>query len=233
MGFLNIFQSGPQKKPPYKKDHRQPECPYCKTALLKTPAKKSKCPQCGQFMFVRTRPNDNVRAVVTEDEAEKIDEEWSIVGGTHDSYIADKNLYSDQREALLKRFGSVPSDSDVKWSVLNKQATNAMQKNDFQELSGIYFEMALHLYKTGREFKKMLEQSKKMYLINQKNSNIVTGVEVFSDHCCDECKKLNKWKFTVADALEKMPLPVLSCTNQLSKKAQTGWCTCQYLPVIE
>lgn len=41
-------------------------------------------------MFVRTRPKDNARVVVTKEEADRIEEEWAIVHGTHDIYIANK-----------------------------------------------------------------------------------------------------------------------------------------------
>jgi len=59
-------------------DLRKPECPYCLNALKKIPGAKTKCSQCGQFMYVRTRPEDNARVVVTEAEAHRIEERWKI-----------------------------------------------------------------------------------------------------------------------------------------------------------
>ena len=44
-------------------------------------------------MFVRTRPKDNARVVVTKVEADKIDEEWTIVAGTHDIFVAEKEIF--------------------------------------------------------------------------------------------------------------------------------------------
>jgi len=41
-------------------------------------------------MFVRTRPKVNACVVVTKEEADRIEEEWAIVNGTHDVYIASK-----------------------------------------------------------------------------------------------------------------------------------------------
>lgn len=34
-----------------------PICPYCISNLEKMPARKTKCPICGEFIFVRTRPS--------------------------------------------------------------------------------------------------------------------------------------------------------------------------------
>jgi hypothetical protein len=63
-------------------DLRKPKCPYCQNALKKIPGAKTKCSQCGQFMYVRTRPEDGARVVVTEAEAHRINEAWEskIIG---------------------------------------------------------------------------------------------------------------------------------------------------------
>lgn len=57
-------------------DQRRAECPYCQKPLRKVPGAKTKCPHCGEFMFVRTRPQDGARVVVTTDEARRIEEDW-------------------------------------------------------------------------------------------------------------------------------------------------------------
>jgi len=62
------------------KDARKAECPNCLKTLSKIPGAKTKCPFCAKYIFVRTRP-DNVRVVVTHEEASKIDNEWSIING--------------------------------------------------------------------------------------------------------------------------------------------------------
>lgn len=49
-------------------------------------------------MFVRTRPKDNARIVITESEADKIDEEWFIVNDTYDSFVAEKENYAKEKE---------------------------------------------------------------------------------------------------------------------------------------
>ena len=56
-------------------DSRVPECPNCKGVLKKAPGSKTKCPLCGLYMFVRTNPHTRERVVVTEAQAEEIDDE--------------------------------------------------------------------------------------------------------------------------------------------------------------
>lgn len=143
MGFFNFFKSSSNTDNEYKiKDERMAECPYCHKALDKIPAKKTKCPHCGEFIFVRTRPKDNARVVVTKTEADKIEEDWTIVSGTHDSFIAEKEKNEKERETLRKRFGKEPSENDVRWGVFNKELIEHAQNSDWGLYRNTRFQMA-------------------------------------------------------------------------------------------
>ena len=72
-------------------------------------------------MYVRTRPKDNVRAVVTKEEADRIEEDWAIVSGTHEAFVAAKETRAREKERLRKRFGGrEPSEDDINWSLANE-----------------------------------------------------------------------------------------------------------------
>lgn len=51
-------------------------CPNCHQELIKRPGRKTKCPHCGTFIYVRTRPLDRKRVLVTADEARRLQAEW-------------------------------------------------------------------------------------------------------------------------------------------------------------
>ncbi len=145
MGILNIFRSKPNTDNQQRKtkDERKAECPNCHKALSKIPGAKTKCPHCGEFMLVRTRPKDNARVVVTKAEADKIDEEWTIVAGTHDIFVAEKEKFSKEKEILRKRFGGKePSDNDVRWGLLNKQLIEHAKNGDWGLYRNARFQMA-------------------------------------------------------------------------------------------
>ncbi len=145
MGILDLFRSQPKtnKQQREQKDERKAECPNCHKALSKLPGAKTKCPHCGEFMFVRTRPKDNARVVVTKAEADKIDEEWSIVAGTHDIFIAEKEEFAKEKEILRRRFGGKePSDNDVRWGLLNKQLIEHAKNGDWGLYRNSRFQMA-------------------------------------------------------------------------------------------
>lgn len=145
MGIFDLFNSKPntynqQRKT---KDERKAECPYCHKTLSKIPGAKTKCPHCGEFIFVRTRPKDNARVVVTKAEADKIDEEWTIVAGTHDIFVAEKEEFAKEKEILRKRFGGKePSDNDVRWGLLNKQIIENAKNGDWGLYRNTRFQMA-------------------------------------------------------------------------------------------
>ena len=54
-------------------------CPYCNMLLGSMPQRKMKCPSCGQYIFVRTRPSDRQRILVTEHGSKAIYDELAKI----------------------------------------------------------------------------------------------------------------------------------------------------------
>lgn len=52
-------------------------CPNCEAPFATRPNKKTKCTKCGSVVFVRTRPFDRQRVLVTESQAALLETEWS------------------------------------------------------------------------------------------------------------------------------------------------------------
>ena len=120
-------------------------CPYCSQLLEKKPGRKKKCPHCGEFIYVRTRPSDNQKILVTEEQTEMIEEQWSIVNGTHKEYIAQKEnerrVIEKEKRALEKRFGREPSENDIQWSLLNKDLLIHSKNHDWGLFRNTKFSM--------------------------------------------------------------------------------------------
>ncbi|USN53814.1 MAG: hypothetical protein H6760_01435 [Candidatus Nomurabacteria bacterium] len=233
MSFLKIF-SDDSKDKPKENDSRKPECPYCQGVLVKIPARKTKCFHCGKYIFVRTQTKDRKLVLVTEENSAAIDSEWESKQAATITSLVEKVDFTKKKEGLREGFGDKePSVSDIKWGLWNKRLQEAMKRNDFSELSGIYFQMALRLHESGKDSFKLQGQAQKMFLFKEKQSGVVSSVEVFSRDGCEECKKINGKKFVIFEALKLMPLPVQSCTNKLNKNAPNGWCRCTFLPFID
>lgn len=163
MGIFDFFKTGnpSQQESAHQlpQDKRNPECPNCHKTLKKVPGAKTECPYCGEFMFVRTTL-DNVRLVVTLDEADKIDEQWRIKNGTQEAYIAEQGQLEDRKKVLQKNFGGKePSEHDVKWSLFNEEILNTASKSQWGLYRNTRFQMAEILNKENK-----LNDALKMYL---------------------------------------------------------------------
>lgn len=125
-------------------------CPHCNQTLDKKPGRKKKCQYCGQFIYVRTRPSDEQRVLVTESQVEQIEEQWAIVNGTHNEYVANKKLFADEKEKLRMRFGQEPRENDVHWSLLNQKLIEYARYQNWGLFRNVKFEMGEILRKEGR-----------------------------------------------------------------------------------
>ncbi len=125
-------------------------CPYCDVRLHKKPARKKKCPDCGNFIYVRTRPLDHQKILVTEQQLDEVEEQWAIANGTHDEFVAQRAEREDERERLRVRLGREPSKADLQWSLYNKELLEYASNNDWGLYRNTRFQMAEHLRKEKR-----------------------------------------------------------------------------------
>jgi hypothetical protein len=179
MKIFDLFRSKPasseQQHTPV--DKRKAECPYCGQQLNKIPGSKTKCPHCSNFMYVRTRPKDNARVVVTKEEAEIIEEDWSIVAGAHDVFLVEKEKLSKEKEYLKKKFGGKePSENDVQWSLLNKQLLEHASNGDRGLYRNALFAMGEILRKEMR-FKESLKKYFEVCYLDLCGANNTGGIK--------------------------------------------------------
>lgn len=126
-------------------DNRKAECPNCLGVLAKVPGRKTKCPHCGQYMYVRTRP-DSVRVVVTEQEADRIDEEWALLSDIPPDPSIAEGEGSDNAsrwESLNRELTEFASNQD--WGLYrncrNEMADQLMRESEFQRALNLYLEV--------------------------------------------------------------------------------------------
>jgi phage FluMu protein Com len=187
------------------------KCPYCDEVLEKRPSRKTKCPFCKNYIYVRGQK------LVIEEEANIIDS-LKTFNFTRDQYLKSE-------KALTKKFGFKPKYNDVIWTICNEEIIKNI--NDYGFLSSLYYQMALFLNKRGRNFFHILQQAGKAQLENMKTMDI-KEVEILSVGGCPSCEELNGKKFTIEDALDKMPIPNKHCSN----KNYNNFCRCIYQPII-
>lgn len=158
MGLFDLFKKSPVPCDMPIIGVSEAVCPYCSRLLQRKPAKKTKCPQCGKFIYVRTRPQDQLKVLATEQQADLIEEQWSIVNGAHGEYLAQKNKIEVECARLAKQFGKAPSENDIKWGLLGKDAIEHALNGNWGLYRNARFQMAEVLRKESK-----LKQALSMY----------------------------------------------------------------------
>lgn len=120
----------------------EPVCPHCSGQLTKMPARKVKCRYCGNDIYVRTRPTDRVRVLVTAADAVRIEEEWNWRPPTPRPKRPPAEEFRKEAATLAARFGRAPSDVDVCWSLANKQLLLHAGRSDWGLYRNVRFDMA-------------------------------------------------------------------------------------------
>ena len=125
----------------------QSKCPYCASMLEKRPLRKKKCPNCGNFVYVRSTPTGQKKLLVTEQQASGIDNAWR-------HYHREKLLESDpeyrreyeqvKAELMIER-GTEPPAGDIRWALAKKQLLQHVRDGDWGLYRNTKVEMAQQL----------------------------------------------------------------------------------------
>jgi len=199
-------------------------CPYCGVILNKIPKRKTKCPECKEYIYVRSKQTLFSSHFLTKEDAVAVDAMRELAG-----FGIDKNHYSRKKANLSKKFGQEPNSQDVIWGLYNNLISKVQ---DYNEASMIYYSMALFLNKLGKPYFSVLKQSRKAELKGI-NKRIIKAVRIQnSGDSCEACKTIDAKIFTVEQALKEMPLPCKECTYSL-QGGKPGFCRCYYELIID
>jgi hypothetical protein len=185
-------------------------CPNCEKQLEIAPSEwKEKCPYCGNWIYV------NKGELITEDKFHYL--YWMM-------YLPNlgitEQIFEAYRDKLTKKFKTI-SVRDTVWYILNFMVGNY----PFSEYSMLaYYELARMAAMEQRDAQEYIELMLRTQLVINKIKKVKTvRVVCYGDDPeqadCPMCARLHHKKFSVDEALEKMPIP-RQCTS--------GFCTCEY-----
>lgn len=214
------------------KDEINPEaiCPYCKTVLNKFPLRKTKCPHCKKYIFIRKLLDSKNKTLLTEEQAQEIDiereKEYLKYKGFHhlESYGITKDEFIKRKKEHYLKFGIENNNDDVVWSFFNELLIK--NANDADKLRMIYYTMAELLHQEGKDNFKLLQLSAKATLdslqLRNQSSNLVFNFEIMGCRdSCDNCKKMDGKIISIEEAY-LLPVPCRECTHSI------GFCRCTY-----
>lgn len=218
-------------------------CPYCKYKFNKIPSKKSKCPECFEYVYIRTLPDTKEKMIVTEIEANEIDKKWEEINlkkrWHHDLF----NRYGgtiDEYNYIVNNSGS-PFTRDHIYTMLNALAEKNTRNNKLDIVSQIYFSMALFIYEEEKNPFKLIKLSRYYELMHYKNQGYFSKVRILTcsnnpskeeNKACLECSKQQGLVFELNEALEIMPIPCNGCSHNQGNKPY-AFCRCMWSVVVE
>jgi len=139
-----------------------PICPYCGSTLKKVPQRKTLCPSCRNPIYVRSRPVDRKKMLVTQEQAGEIEEEWTIEAEANELSDYDRERFEKIREAIKEKYGrEVPKKMhsalhDIRWRSYNRDGLECVRKNNFGMFRNTRLSMAQQLEEEGK-YKRALE----------------------------------------------------------------------------
>ena len=208
-------------------------CPNCMGSLERKPLKKERCPLCGQLIFVKTLTGSNERTLMTEADAAKIDEEWRQIEEEQVCIDLAKQI-GISRDALVERqaelvrvMGKPALLRGALGSLMNEQIIQSIKKEDWDNLSRLYFAQSILFRQDGGEFLSVLLKARNSSLKEYKARGIIK-VEILchENSSCTACKSFQGKVFSLVDMMKTTPLPFRECKHAI------GYCRCVYAPVI-
>jgi len=188
-----------------------PICPFCQQTFPAMPARKKKCPACGNTFNVRTRIQDNKRALI---KSEELGHALQVQGRSMKFYTPVYRPGSD--ESWLRDILSF-------WS----------SKQDYQRISEVHLSMAYADRQLRRDPFDNLRCAAKAQLFHMKSTSekwkrlYVVKVRA-TTACCPECQDLSSKSYTIDQAIEAMPIPSRRCVERVREDDRYSFCECKY-----
>lgn len=201
-------------------------CPNCNTELFKVPLKKTKCKICGNYIYIKRRPGETEKKIVSEKESLNIDVAWEIynLNKAKEDFIAkmgvDENEFLGRYEILKGKFGRNPELNDIEWMILNEKV---LVVKDYQELKIIYDRMAYIIFEEGKNPYELLKHARlsELYYLKTLDVNCVQ-ISCYKDKC-NFYKEMNNKVYNIEEAIKLMPIPKKECTSGEFGNCYASW----------
>jgi hypothetical protein len=177
------------------------------------PQRKKRCPSCKEFIYVKRRPSEKVKRLVTGAEADQIETEWGERQYIH-KWAQQLRV---QPGAILGRQVDLPPGAslhDAVWSLLVDAPPS--------------FAKALFIHEDGQSSLSAKREFLKRRLEEDRRTG-ATRVEISSSGGCEHCQPLDGKRLSITQALKTMPVPCAECEWDLNESG-SGWCRCLYIP---
>ena len=209
-------------------------CPHCGAEMKPPPKAKKKCRACGNYVRYKTRPETLEKDWVTEEEAERIDFQWSTGQGRPDQrQFYGFGLTGEEFRAIRENFERENPEStydDVLQEVY-RVLRRRVGEDRFDQLLRSH---AWDAFRFGWGHIPLVRELHRREL-KRFQADEYKKVEIYGGEC-SACRVLEGKQIPIEEALRTKPIPSGDCTGKLAehaKKEGPGWCNTHYSPVYE
>jgi len=130
----------------------------------------------------------------------------------------------DDLERERANLGTAYSDADAIWSLMNSLATRFIGQSDHQRLASLYRYMGTFSLDEGRDsFGVFQDSSRERLRAATLEGSTHAEVSAIRDmSACEACVALDGARFTIEDALKRLPIPHRNCSSGY------GFCRCMW-----
>lgn len=192
-------------------------CPTCRAPLSKMPARKTRCKACGQFIYVKSTPDDRAKRLMTESQAESAEAAWQAryEGSRRDSVANMLGLPAGLSERVLRaRLFAIAGD----------------ERADVHDRKMAALSMRTQFSTTAEERLAWEAVARRLDLESHVQNGVIDEVIIKTDDAeCAVCRRLKDRRLTVRQAITDMPLPDPDCPRLNENR---GGCRCWYRPIV-
>jgi len=242
MGFLDwLFGKKISKKqneiPTTKKvgltaiGNTEPVCPYCNYRFDKMPLKKKQCPKCNNFVRSRSRPFDNKKVLIKENQIEELDRQWAIknersdgikLGASPEVRQQLSQKLAHQIETNTNCFKGISTESTnqirniIAEGVRTEKSIKEISREIVRQVEGIDIECAITIIKT-ETMKAVNVAAVDRY--KQAGIKRLEFLAAADESVCETCSNLDGQIFDI-DNLPEVPVhPGCRCCLTVTEKS--------------
>lgn len=210
-------------------------CPYCQADLAKKPSRKTKCPSCSNMIYVKRAPNEDVKRLVTELEANNIEELWSRKGriDKYKQWLHGCGINGSLFDGKIEEIRSGMGEEWAEWNTVYALVQQGLKDvTNHHNRKMLYHVMALLLGERGLNAYEAQKSSFREELLGYKQTGSVRTVRVLSEQrrTCHICSAYQGKEYRLDEALDIMPLPPVKCSCGIGT-IRANMTYCYYVPV--
>jgi SPP1 gp7 family putative phage head morphogenesis protein len=210
----------------------EPVCPYCNFRFDTMPQKKKQCPKCENFVRSRTRPFDNKKVLIKEEQMIELERQWTIKNGRSDGIIlgaapevrqqhsqklantieSNKNVFTGIPPESAKKIRQIIADG-----VRAENTVGVISREIVRQVEGVDRERAITMINTVT-MKAVNSESRNRYA--KSGIKKLERLVVLDGRTCEKCVANNGKIFMIEEAAA------------IDAEAHDG-CRCTWIPVVD